>query len=566
MRFIVRFMVLLWLLPAAFTYAQSLQSIRADGWQTLQQALVGASERPVKCGLAYGMAFQKFKDALPAKERARLQGVFQRPTTLPFSYVSKNGHFKIHYATSGKNAVDTTSTNPSGVPDYVFEAARAAERSYFILVDSLGFAPHPPDGGIEGPEYDFYIINLGNVYGLTYSENLVGTNPDRYSAYTEVDNDFKGIYFTEGIDALRVTVAHEYFHAVHFGYAYRDYDIFFFEMSSVWFEDTAYDYVNDYLQYLPSLFRSFNEPLHLQNGWHEYGMGIWLQYWLADREYTSLRRIWERMQQQAALYAIAGEVQASGESMPQAMAEFFSWCLYTGNRAVPGRYFPDARLFPKVRYRLETAIAGDSTITDSTRALSGQFYKVGINPSQAFQALIKGDAPEAWQLSATAERLSGELGESVSSPGLAPVLVPAPENDGTVLLVAANGAVPSDPQQSPGRLPEDVFRMPMQLTATDLSTTGLLKPRPNPFLSGHGGSVLLLFILEESADVRLSIFSEAGFPVWDKDLGLHSAGPSQATWDGKDGSGTAVASGIYFIVLQTSSGLKEIEKIAVIRK
>ena len=48
---------------------------------------------------------------------------------------------------------------------------------------------------------------------------------------------------------MRVTAAHEFFHAVQFGYDYFE-DVWLMEASSAWVEDEIFDDIDDNRQYL----------------------------------------------------------------------------------------------------------------------------------------------------------------------------------------------------------------------------------------------------------------------------------------------------------------------------
>ncbi|MFQ5633129.1 MAG: MXAN_6640 family putative metalloprotease, partial [bacterium] len=233
---------------------------------------IAQSGKPVKCGLDDIMYLRQNMAAFSIARQNELKSSLARPS-LPMNFISPSGVFRIHYSTTGVHRVDTTSTNGHGAPDYVWEAALAADQSYQMLVETLGFNAHLSDNGVDGPEFDIYIVNTRSVfsvsyYGATTPEERVGNG---WTSYIAVENDFEENFFTKGLDALRVTIAHEYFHAIHFSYYFRDEDVFFYEMSSTWFEDEAYPEVNDYLQYLPQLFRTLDDPLHKKDGWHEYG-------------------------------------------------------------------------------------------------------------------------------------------------------------------------------------------------------------------------------------------------------------------------------------------------------
>jgi len=108
-----------------------------------------------------------------------------------------------HFLTSSMVLIDTLMIGQLN------EAAIAADSAYSILVDELGFQPPMPDNGIDGDELDIYIKNWnGTYYGMTYFGN---TAPS--PTYLVVDNNYtEPGYATSGLEALRVTIAHEFFH------------------------------------------------------------------------------------------------------------------------------------------------------------------------------------------------------------------------------------------------------------------------------------------------------------------------------------------------------------------
>ena len=72
------------------------------------------------------------------------------------------------------------------------------------------------------------------------------------SSYLEIDNNFTdpGYKQTRGLDALRVTIAHEFHHAIQFGYYAKFDGSWWQESTSTWMEEVAYPHIDDYLQYL----------------------------------------------------------------------------------------------------------------------------------------------------------------------------------------------------------------------------------------------------------------------------------------------------------------------------
>ena len=91
-------------------------------------------------------------------------------------------------------------------------------------------------------------------YGFTYPERAGRTS----SSYLEIDNDYANPIYqqTKGLDALRVTIAHEFHHAIQFGYYQGSDSIWWQESTSTWMEEVVYPDVDDYLQYLPSFLGS----------------------------------------------------------------------------------------------------------------------------------------------------------------------------------------------------------------------------------------------------------------------------------------------------------------------
>jgi hypothetical protein len=77
---------------------------------------------------------------------------------------------------------------------------------------------------------------------------------------------------------------------------------------------------------------------------------------------------------------------------------------------------------------------------------------------------------------------------------------------------------------------------------------------PNPF----NPNTTITFSLPESMDIELEIFNLQGQKVKSLAKGIHSAGPHQVSWDGRDENGNRVASGVY--IYQLLSGNQRIAK------
>ena len=73
----------------------------------------------------------------------------------------------------------------------------------------------------------------------------------------------------------------------------------------------------------------------------------------------------------------------------------------------------------------------------------------------------------------------------------------------------------------------------------------LLPPRPNPF----AGTSEIPFLLPRAGEARVEVYNALGVQVRILARGTRSAGQHTVIWDGRDGSGHKVASGVYLVRL-----------------
>ncbi|MFM7340202.1 MAG: hypothetical protein ACKO2H_08820 [Bacteroidota bacterium] len=212
-----------------------------------------------------------FSDPFKSRQQAISKGDRILAPVLPYFILSPKKHFKIHYSKLGEGAIDSKDNNNNAIPDFVEDAAAAFEYAYAIEVDSMGFPP-PPNNGENGKNpYDVFLIDLSQqgLYGLTTSElSLPGsTNQHRYTlTYIEVDNNYSksdktangGPSFnTFELDALNITAAHEFQHAIHlanYGMNEQLYDVSLYEMFCTWIEAYHYPEIKDYQYYVKNIF------------------------------------------------------------------------------------------------------------------------------------------------------------------------------------------------------------------------------------------------------------------------------------------------------------------------
>ena len=265
------------------------------------------------------------------------------------SIVSPHGHFRIHFTRTGENAV--VNAGVEGTPSFVQEAALAADSAYTVIVNKLGFLPPLPDDGIDGDELDLYIRDWnGSFYGMTYFGNSAPS-----ITYLVIDNDYvESSYATKGLDALRVTIAHEFFHMVQLRYAYPfepvSSNAYWYEISSTWMEEKCYPEVDDYHAYVADNFRQANFPnLNDDRYGYAFAYGHALFGQILDIEYGTsngkhiMLDIWEKLSDREATDNLELVLSSSAwnSSLSDALGKYALYNVFTGSRAVSNMYYPD---------------------------------------------------------------------------------------------------------------------------------------------------------------------------------------------------------------------------------
>jgi hypothetical protein len=160
-------------------------------------------------------------------------------------YDTAQGHIRVHYVAdpADRDAPNPTSTRVPGVPDWVVAVGDAAETAW-TRETALGFPAPPADDG-DGAErggdarYDVYVCDLAS-HDLGELAATVADPPGSGYSYVVVDNDYAAAEVapltTVGVDQLRVTVAHELFHAIQIGEAHGRLPDWLAESTAVWME------------------------------------------------------------------------------------------------------------------------------------------------------------------------------------------------------------------------------------------------------------------------------------------------------------------------------------------
>ena len=526
----------------------------------------------LRCGTPYLLQTMDAASDLSTENRKGLGKLVQRRPSTQHSLLTPSGHFRIHYDTEGSDAVDPDDDDGNGIPDYIDLAATVLDSTWVLEVEQLGYNPPPSDNGLGGgDEYDVYVIDLSRggcgrsdpVYGCAYP----GTSGATTYSYLEIDNNFTDSSYvqTRGLDALRVTIAHEFHHAIQFGYYAPEAGNWWQESTSTWMEEVAYPHIDDYLQYL---IHFLGEPQRaLDSGrlgsLHTYGSAIFSHF--LDQHYgRDLNRlIWEELGQRKSVHLdhfdrILRQVEPGGLGV--AMGEFAVWNYFTHNRH-RNLYYAEGDKYPSVPTRdidVSSVVVRDTSLIDATGSVYLRLQpRLRTGGVTLFLDSIRG----AWRrhlLLVGPDSLSVQL---VSEPT---IRISGWDQFDEIVLVATAA-------ERTGLAYQHLLTAQFDPNLTDPDAPAALATRlkpnyPNPFRpSQHPHTKLAFDLAAPSTQTRLSIFAANGRLVWDRDLGPRRADEyDDVLWDGRNAAGKLVASGIYHLLLE-ADGIAAKRTIAVVR-
>src|SRR6185369_10281583 len=249
-----------------------------------------------KCGMPLRSDLKRDWKRLEESTQKTLAKYLEKPVLTGETVVQSNGgHFRIHYATSGANASPSADTNNNLIPDWVETVGDVFEAVYNREIRELGYKEPP------GFPYHVYLMNMP-YFGYTESESITGQSATSYIA---IENDFAEQVFQNSIPgndsakvkslkALQITAAHEFHHAIQFGYNMY-FQAWYGEATATWMEDEVYDSVNQLYDYSSDYLTS-TTPTSLDSG-DVYSRWIFNRY-LYEQFYTTtgiIKDIWEAL-------------------------------------------------------------------------------------------------------------------------------------------------------------------------------------------------------------------------------------------------------------------------------
>ena len=519
------------------------------------------------CGTPHLVQAMSTAPSLSADFQARLAKLVKDRPDAQHNLLSPSGHFRVHYDTAGVNAVSSKDADANGIPDYIDRTLSVLDSTWVLEIEQLGYNPPPSDNGLGGGgEYDVHVVELGvgrSYYGFAYP----GTSGATTYSHLEIDNNFTdpGYKQTRGLDALRVTIAHEFHHALQFGY-YATFDgSWWQESTSTWMEEVAYPHIDDYLQYLTYFLgepqRALNSGLY--GSLHTYGSAIFSHLprsALQPRaQPPDLGRSGPAQKRRSRSFRPRHPPSRAGGTRRRrgriCRLELFH--RHSPPRRILCRrgQIPD-RPHPRHRRRRRDRRPRHQPVVDATGSaylrLEPQLRPGGVD--------LFFDANQgAWRrhlLLVGPDSVSVQL---VSEPT---IRVSSWDQFDEVVLVATSA-------KHTGLAYQHLFTAQFDPDLTDAPTAlaTLLKPNyPNPFRPGQHPHTRLAFDLAfPSRKTRLALFTANGTLVWEQDLGERAARADHAVlWDGRNDAGNLVASGIYHLLLE-ADGTAAKRTLAVVR-
>lgn len=281
--------------------------------------------------------------------------------------ITKDKHFAIHYDVTGFNAVDNRDLNNNGIPDYIDSVAYYAELAYQKEVIELGFPFSEIDSMFSGTTmYDIFIKELKNTpyYGAMQPESSsFPGNSNFRTSFMVLDNDYQETakFRTTGIDGLKITIFHEFHHAIQYYMTDNNYRVLA-EMTSTFMEYRFFPEILDYMQWVKNWFEyptnmsltnensadaGYSMALFFQYTYKKYGDGIQLELWNELTKNTKKADAFNN-----ALLSKSGD-------LVNDFCEFSTWMYYTGVNSKGDEYFKNSDKLPELTFTDEIVFDQD---------------------------------------------------------------------------------------------------------------------------------------------------------------------------------------------------------------
>lgn len=304
--------------------------------------------------------------------------------------ISKSGFFKIHF--------DTTNIN-NNLPSLVDFTGNSIPNSYKNYIDSVSFIfdyvlenectinkfSQPPKNNF----YEVFIVNQPDgIFGYTDLEQNIyiqsDTSHKKYFTFIVVDNDFGIGYRTKGIDALKATCAHEFFHAIQIGnYGIWEEEFYFYELIAESFEKIIFPNVKDYLFDLKIYFDDISSISLFQKEFYPgYERAIWGVYLKNKFGIEFLKSWWDDVEEYLPSVALKNNLRKYNSTLEREFTNF-SFLNLKASKFKEDNFYDDGFNFPYLNYTETIIFQNNSLINRTSNPFTSHFYliKNGVDSS-----------------------------------------------------------------------------------------------------------------------------------------------------------------------------------------
>ena len=370
-----------------------------SGSYTLQMTRYDGSDTSGNYDLRITIGDESILDELDSLTRIQLSGTTQTLDT---------PHFRIHYTFEGSDAITQS---------YLDAVALTVEEVWSIEIEQMGWPPPPQDGVLGGDNrYDVYLVDLigsgEGALGYASPESIVGDNPnttevvEEYAgtSYLAVENDFDDVSGGTAISLMRATFAHEFHHAIQFGYDVNDDHDWYYEATATWMETAAVTkdedgtgYVSYTYEYPELCFGTETDP---GDGQMMYGEWPFIQMLVDMYGDTAVRELWANIGKYEGFEALEHMLEPYSATLPFILASYRVKNL--------ARDYVLAPEFGATVW-LENTITdvGRWTFTgEGIQELGANYFRVDVEPAVYYAGLVNdGGSLELWAVGVTLEKL-----------------------------------------------------------------------------------------------------------------------------------------------------------------
>ena len=506
-----------------------------------------------------------------------------RPQNL--DYFIDEGIFRFHYTLTGTDAVSPLDADNNGIPDYVDLIITTFTNIGVIDFTDMEFVRPPSDGWYTqiddggSDHYDVYIFNLETgYYGYVQAEDYAQNNSpitrgdNEYSTDVEEDramvtfmalrnnyNDFSGIES----EIIEVTSAHEFFHAVQYGYDGWEAG-WLLEATAVWMEEHHYDHINDCYQFLQEF---FNEPYLAINYDVNRGYGAYIYFsYLTDNRVSNsfIRTIFERSREYNSFdidYSIPTVISALndyGLDFESVTHDFFIANGMLSNSDSAGIYqYSESSTFPMDLPTLEQTITASSDTTmyyynQILETYSALYYLVDTQDSTwnnlVIDLLTQDSENMRYYVTSIVEH------KNDSTPNTYDVLTAQTQTidvssiDSVIFVVSAFGYDTINSEFSIRIIKNSSVEMATDMELIPISNQySLNNPYPNPF----NAQVTIQYTVPKSQSFDIAIYDILGNQI--RRFNNQNSTSQSIKWNGMDQYGKHVSSGLYIVQMSTES-------------